>query len=169
MREAGRLALRSQEAITAGSELEKSVVSFETGLRGYVGSGDRRALAPYNAAQRLYRPQLARLRRLARGDAEQERAVATISEAIDDYLALWATPLLQLVRDQPEVARSQVNNIQGRERVNRIRTAFDQLFARERSVADSRARSAERRADLGRALGIGGAFVIVGLLLLVGL
>jgi hypothetical protein len=32
-RDAGRLALRSQEAITAGTDLEKTVISLENGLR----------------------------------------------------------------------------------------------------------------------------------------
>ena len=35
-RAAGKVALRSQEAITAGSELQKSTISLENGLRGFV-------------------------------------------------------------------------------------------------------------------------------------
>jgi CHASE3 domain sensor protein len=36
---AGRLALRSQQAIGAGSALETSLVNLENGVRGYVASG----------------------------------------------------------------------------------------------------------------------------------
>src|SRR4051812_18284629 len=46
-RDAGQLALRSQEAITAGSELQKSVITLENGLRGYVASGKERTLDPW--------------------------------------------------------------------------------------------------------------------------
>src|SRR2546430_9587703 len=53
-RGAGRLALRSQQAITAGTQLEKSVNSLETGLRGYVASGAQVALEPYDASRRVY-------------------------------------------------------------------------------------------------------------------
>src|SRR5204862_202568 len=43
-RDAAKLALRSQEAITAGTELEKTVISLENGLRGYVASGREQQL-----------------------------------------------------------------------------------------------------------------------------
>ena len=53
-RDAGRLALSSQQAITAGAQLEKSINSLETGLRGFVASGKDESLQPYNAARRIY-------------------------------------------------------------------------------------------------------------------
>src|SRR4051812_50049321 len=46
-RDAGQLALRSQEAITAGSEVQKSVITLENGLRGFVGRGKERTLEPW--------------------------------------------------------------------------------------------------------------------------
>ncbi len=49
-RDAGKLALRSQEAITAGSELQKSVISLENGLRGFVASGKDKSLEPWRQA-----------------------------------------------------------------------------------------------------------------------
>src|SRR4051795_8626646 len=59
-RDAGKLALRSQEAITAGSELQKSVISLENGLRGFVASGRDRSLEPWNAALKEYPTQARR-------------------------------------------------------------------------------------------------------------
>jgi len=53
-RDAGRLALRSQEAITAGTELEKTVINLENGLRGYVASGRASSLGPWNAGLKAY-------------------------------------------------------------------------------------------------------------------
>src|SRR3954467_8096798 len=63
-RDAGKLALRSQEAITAGTELEKTVVNLENGLRGYVASGNERQLQPWNANIKLYPAQVRKLERL---------------------------------------------------------------------------------------------------------
>src|SRR5690348_14036065 len=60
-RDAGQLALRSQEAITAGSELQKSVISLENGLRGYVASGRERSLEPWTQALSQYPGQVRRL------------------------------------------------------------------------------------------------------------
>jgi signal transduction histidine kinase len=166
-RDAGRLALRSQQAITAGAQLEKSVNSLETGLRGFVASGKDQSLEPYNAARRIYPRQLRRLRAMVKGDRVEDAQVARISDAIDDYLSLWAVPLLGIALDRPEAARAIIVNRNGRERVAQIRTAFDALFARERSVAHERERRAERRTKLGRALGIGGAILALGLSALV--
>src|SRR5918999_570131 len=53
-RDAGKLALRAQEAITAGTELQRSVVSLENGLRGYVASGKERSLEPWTEALEQY-------------------------------------------------------------------------------------------------------------------
>jgi signal transduction histidine kinase len=166
-RDAGRLALRSQQAITAGAQLEKSVNSLETGLRGFVASGKDQSLAPYNAARRIYPRQLRRLRAMINGDPAEVAQVARISDAIDDYLSLWAVPLLAIAVDRPQAARAIIVNRNGRERVAQIRTAFDALFARERSVAHERERRAERRTKLGRALGIGGAILALALSALV--
>ena len=45
-RDASRTAFRSQEALTAGSQHEKSLITIENGLRGYVASRRERFLAP---------------------------------------------------------------------------------------------------------------------------
>src|SRR3954468_23779011 len=63
-RDAGKLALRSQEAITAGTELEKTVISMESGLRGYVASARERQLQPWNAGLKAYPAQVRGLERL---------------------------------------------------------------------------------------------------------
>ena len=120
-RDAGRLALRSQQAITAGAQLEKSVNSLETGLRGYVASGADIALEPYHAARRIYPSQLRKLRALVKGDRIEEAQVNRISEAIDDYISLWAVPLLGIALDRPEAARAIIVNSNGRARVAQIR------------------------------------------------
>src|SRR4051794_25014177 len=41
-----RLAFRSQEALAAGNQLEKSLITIENGLRGYVASRRERFLDP---------------------------------------------------------------------------------------------------------------------------
>jgi signal transduction histidine kinase len=168
-RDAGRLALRSQQAITAGAQLEKSVNSLETGLRGYVASGAEVALGPYNASRRVYPAQLHRLRALVKGDRIEEQQVNRISEAIDDYISLWAVPLLGIALDRPAAARAIIVNSNGRARVAQIRNAFDALYARERAIARERERHAEHRSNLGRALGIGGALLALGLTAIVAL
>jgi signal transduction histidine kinase len=168
-RDAGRLALSSQQAITAGAQLETSVNSLETGLRGFVASGKPESLAPYNAGRRIYPGQLRHLRGMVGNDAIEIGQVKRISEAIGDYISFWALPLLAIARDRPDAARAIIVNRNGRQRIAQIRNSFNALYARERSVAHQRERRAEHRTKLGRTLGIGGAILALGLSAIVAL
>ena len=122
-RDAARSAFRSQEALTAGSQLEKSLISIENGVRGYVASGRERFLTPATQSLGAYPRELRALRRLVDDDVGQQRRVADIGEAIDDYVLLWARPLISLARERPAQARSVVVTNGGRERLDAIRGA----------------------------------------------
>src|SRR3954453_6502756 len=53
-RDAARSAFRSQEALAAGNQLEKSLITIENGVRGYVASRRERFLDPANEALSSY-------------------------------------------------------------------------------------------------------------------
>jgi signal transduction histidine kinase len=163
LRDAGRLALRSQEAITAGSELQKSVINLDNGLRGYVASGRERFLDPWNAGLRAYRGQLRQLDRLVSDDSRSRARVRAISTEIDDYVNLWGRPLLSLARDRLPAARSALVTGAGRDRIDSIRQQFASLFARERAVAAARERKAESSSGEATAAGVGGLALVLGL------
>jgi signal transduction histidine kinase len=159
-RDAARLALRSQEAITAGSELQKSVISLETGLRGFVASGRDRSLEPWNDGLRQYPQQVDALKDLVSDVPSQQASVMQIESEIDDYVALWGRPLLDLGRDDLPSARSVIVNATGRLRIVKIRNDFAKLFTAERAVARSREDRAEGRSTLGIGAGMGGLALV---------
>jgi signal transduction histidine kinase len=167
LRDAGRAAVLAQQAVTAGTELERSVVSLDNGLKGYVATGKRSQLAPFDIARRQYPRQVARLQRLAAGDIQLRREAQRISGEITDYVQLWAVPLLGVARDDLEVARSVIVNSTGRVRVDRIRSAFDAMFGRARREAAAREHRADQRSRLAIGMGIAGialVLVLTGLL-----
>src|SRR4051812_11449736 len=147
-RDAGRLAIRSQEAITAGSELQKSVINLENGLRGFVASGRERSLQPWYAALREYPEQARKLATLVSDEPAQQAQVRRITTDIDDYVNLWGKPLLALARDRLPSARSVIVNGVGRLRIDAIRAEFERLFEQERDVAATRERRSEGRSSL---------------------
>jgi signal transduction histidine kinase len=155
-RDAGQLALRSQEAITAGSELQKSVISLENGLRGFVASGKERSLDPWNAALKEYPGQADRLGQLVSDEPAQQARVRQIRSEIQDYVGLWGRPLLSLARVQIFSARAVIVGGRGRVRIDDIRRDFAALFSQERAVAASREHRAEGRSALAIGAGIGG-------------
>jgi CHASE3 domain sensor protein len=70
-RDAARAAFRSQEALTAGSQLEKSLINIENGLRGYVASGRERFLRPATRSLAEWPAELQALSRLLSDDPGQ--------------------------------------------------------------------------------------------------
>jgi signal transduction histidine kinase len=163
-RDAARSAFRSQEALTAGNQLEKSLITIENGLRGFVAGGSRnrdRFLQPATAALETYPRDLDRLDRLVADDPGQKQRVAKIAGMIDDYVRLWARPLVELGRTRPDSARSVVVTNGGRERLDEINRAFASLFARERGVITAREARAEQRSSRSIAFGAGGLALVL--------
>lgn len=160
-RDAGRLALRSQEAVTAGTELETTVVSLENGLRGYVATGRERQLDPWKAGLKAYPGQVRKLEELVADVPSQQAQVRRIKEQIDDYVNLWATPLLRLARQRLEVAQSVSITGTGRVRIDELRASFERLSRRERALAVSRERKAERTSSRAMVAGWGGLGLLV--------
>jgi len=160
-RDAGRLALRSQEAITAGTELEKTVINLENGLRGYVGTGRETSLRPWNSGLAIYPGQVRRLAGLVSDEPAQQAQVEAIKEQIADYVNLWAKPLLALARQRQRVAQTVMTTGTGRVRIDEVRSSFQTLFAQERAVARARENSAESRSDKAIAAGLGGLALLL--------
>jgi signal transduction histidine kinase len=160
-RDAGKLALRSQEAITAGSELQKSVISLENGLRGFVASGRDKSLDPWRLALRQYPDQARRLASLVSDEPAQQAQVRAITSDIGDYVNLWGKPLLALARDRLDAARSVIVAGTGRFRIDAIRASFEKLFEQERAVAASREHRAEGRSALAIGAGFGGLALLL--------
>src|SRR3954452_24367399 len=160
-RDAGKLALRSQKAITAGTELEKTVISLENGLRGYVASGRESQLESWNAGLKVYPAQVRKLERLVSDVPSQQTQVRAIKGQIDDYVNLWATPLLRLARQRLEVAQSVAITGTGRVRIDQLRGSFGRLFNAEQSLAVRREHSAENTSSSAIAAGWGGLVLLV--------
>ena len=163
LRDAGRLALSSQEAVTAGSELQRSVLNLESGLRGYVATGRDRELEPWKQGLQTYPTQLRRLEDLTSEDVRSRARVRAIQTEVDDYVNLWGRPLLELADERLPAARDAFATGTGRARIDSIRSHFAALNAREREVAAQREQRAESRSDAAVAAGVLGLALVFGL------
>jgi signal transduction histidine kinase len=160
-RDAARSAFRSQDALAAGNQLEKSLITIENGVRGYVASRRERFLDPANEALSSYPGEVRRLSSLVGDDRGQQARARQIGVEIDDYVRLWARPLIAVARDRPAQARSIVVTNGGRLRLATIQRDFAHLFARERAVIDAREASAEQRSSRAIAIGAGGLALVL--------
>jgi signal transduction histidine kinase len=160
-RDAARVAFRSQQALSLANQLEKSLLSIESGLNRYVTTRESRYLGTVTRELAAYPEATRRLVRLVSDDPGQQARVAALSEAIRDYDEFWVKSLIEIVsEDGFEEARSQVETNGGRARLDRVRGQFESLFDRERAVIRAREDAAERGSARAIGLGIGGLALV---------
>ena len=143
---------RSQQAVVTAIRLEKLVLDLETGMRGYVITGDRRFLEPYQAARRALPIESARLRSLAPGPWSAE-----IARRWRSYLNDYAMPLVRRAARSPGAARATVATGEGKRRVDHMRDLIDPFVQRENAVAIRDQQRVEKAEHSGIVLGVIGS------------
>ncbi|HEX7255456.1 MAG TPA: ATP-binding protein [Gaiellaceae bacterium] len=159
----------SNEVTAAAVSLQKLVVDFETGLRGFVLTGDERFLNPALNASDEIDQHGENLERLVSESPEQVRRVRALRTAIDDYIEDFSIPLVEIFRDNPAAVRSTLATEEARRHTNGIRARFDILLATEAARADARAASAETQSTRAIVLGAAGLVACALLIVLFGL
>jgi signal transduction histidine kinase len=137
-------ARRSQEVIATANRLQTLVVDMETGLRGFVITGNERQLKPWRDAHRRYPAEVKRLVRLTESNPGQRLRARTIGEAIREYLFYYSEPLIKFMRGNPGLARRVAASETSNNRVNAIRERFTVFLNREAELARERDDQASR-------------------------
>ena len=163
LRTSERLALHSQEVLTAANQLERLVVDVETGQRGFVITNKEKFLDPWRDARRALPGASQRLEQLTAGDRQHEQA-ERIGRAAAAYVQDYSVPLVNAARRDPDSVRTEAATDEGRQKIDAIRAEFDRLVAAERSLAVARERQSDAAA--GRAIvatvgGLAGSALLV--------
>jgi signal transduction histidine kinase len=159
---------RSKNVTTSALQLEKLVLDLETGLRGYVLTGNADFLQPYTSAKELLGD--ARRDLLARTEDEpgqQKRAVA-INRSIIQYMGDYARPVLLIAKDNLGAAKDATQN-EGTFRIDQLQRDFKNFIAAENELAASHKRSADTKSRHAIELGVAGSVASTILILLFGL
>jgi CHASE3 domain sensor protein len=138
--------LRTGTYLDATINVERSAVDAETGLRGYVITGDRAFLAPERSAESAMPAATSALRRAAAQDGEFVTQAAQLASAARAYLARYVPQVIDQVRRNPGGARSVTTTALGKRLVDAIRL---QTAALERQISARQA--ARQRAARGSA------------------
>ena len=144
--------VRSEERVTAASRTVRRTVDLETGLRGYLLTGDESFLEPTRRAQAQLPAVLDELERLSAGEpavAARARAAAQQVRAyqayIDDEIAAGPG------RSRPELLAAAE---QGRARLDAVRASLDSLINDELRRVARLERDADATADRARIIGL---------------
>jgi signal transduction histidine kinase/DNA-binding response OmpR family regulator len=155
-------ARRSSDLLTQSFAVERSVVDLETGLRGFLLTGQTGFLDPYDQARAHLPGEIMILRTLARGPVEQ-REVNGIASSISSYIADYADPLVasggRLSLNEKIAVTSS-----GKQLVDAIRGRFDAFDAGDAALRQRQRLSANHKSSLAIAVAVTG--LVVSLLLL---
>jgi signal transduction histidine kinase len=154
VRDSAELARHTTTELAQAAEVETLILDMETGLRGFTITRDGSFLEPWNTARRAF-PQKARA--LARfSDRSAARALIRKIEVDGrSYIESYGIPLIQAVRRNDPSARGPATgglafSVQGKIRVDELRSQFDRFAAVERATLDARRDAAD--ADFTRAI-----------------
>ncbi|MBA2331786.1 MAG: CHASE3 domain-containing protein, partial [Actinobacteria bacterium] len=147
LREANEREARSKDVTEATLQLEKLVVDVETGLRGFTLTGNPRFLQPYTAAVAAWPERQAVFLERASIDSDQLRRGTQITKLIARYVEDYAEPVIDLVAESSDAARSAGVTIEGKQQTDAIRGRFTRFLAEENKLARRAAATASSRSD----------------------
>ena len=158
-----RSAGHAERILSHAAAAERHVVDVETGLRGYLLTGDAAFLEPYQSGRVGYRADLAAMELLVT-DPAQRRRLGELRRASDAYVEGYAVPL-RLRGADLSPAEILDDTAVGKRRLDALRARFDTFNRAEERISASRRDRAAARGDrsiLIAAAGVaGGALVLL--------
>ena len=157
----------TQRVLLELTAYESLLKDAETGQRGYLYTGDRRYLEPYDFALRQGNPHVDKLAELTADNAKQQEHVARLRLLKQRKLAELAETLALAEAGKHQEARALVMSDAGRQTMVEIRNLVEQMSAEERALEATRlvAVTASTRALI-RTLYLTTLLLAVGLVLL---
>ena len=144
LRDSARLSRHASDELVASDAIEKVVIDLETGVRGYVITGEARFLEPWNGARVALPARASTLERLASDNPDELRRTRQIGQDITGYIRDYATPVVDAVRRHEAWPRSVAATDERKRRVDALRAAVDGL----RTVEQARIVVRQQRADV---------------------
>lgn len=151
-RESVDAALRQAGINAALKDYVAAVRDAESGQRGYLLTGNRVYLAPYEEAQAMVPRNLERLQVLAGRDPQLKRSVSVLAGLADDKMVELRDTVALADAGRRDEALARVRTGEGEALMENIRAESDAFAAREDDRATARRVSLERRRRLGRVL-----------------
>jgi signal transduction histidine kinase len=159
---------RSKNVTTSALQLEKLILDLETGLRGYVLTGNSDFLQPYTTAKKQLRPARDDLLSKTEGEPNQQAKARHINTSIDAYMAEYVRPVLFIAQSSLGAAKDLAQN-EGTFRIDQLQEDFKVFIADEDKLAASHKSSADTKSRHAIELGVVGSVASTILILLFGL
>jgi signal transduction histidine kinase len=161
-----RRAKQSEDVLVATNRLERLIVDMEDGQRGFLLTGSEQFLQPWVAGRAQYPPQADALEKLVAGNDEEHARAENLVQAGNSYLNDYSVPLIAAARRDRASVDVVSATAQGKQRVDAMRTQFDQLLSVEARLAMERRDHADtvtNRALIAAAGGLTGSVLLIAL------
>ncbi|MBD2355797.1 response regulator [Tolypothrix sp. FACHB-123] len=124
-------------------DLNSKLQQAETGQRGYIITGEKRYLEPYQAAIKSLDQPLTQLRSLTTDNSNHQRRLDMLQPLIDERLKVMEK-IIELRQNQGlEAARKEILNDEGKRLMDRIRTLTDEMKIEENQLLNQRSNKAK--------------------------
>jgi CHASE3 domain sensor protein len=155
---------RSVVDLRAADQLEKLLVDMETGLRGFVITGEERFLEPWTEGRAAF-PGEARSAASADSDNPVQAArLQAITDAATSYIEDYGVPLIEAKRRGDTSASSVATTQLGKDRVDGLRALFSEYADAERSIyltLQDAADGATNVATVAAGVGLGASVLLI--------
>lgn len=141
-RSSRRLAVHSTAEISSANRAEKLLLDLETGVRGYVITRQERFLEPWRAARTEFPRQAAAFADLA-DDPEGRSRARQVERSGKAYVEDYSAPLVAAARRGDHSANSLARTLEGKRRVDALRSAFENYVRREQTLLARREQAVE--------------------------
>lgn len=162
--EASRATAHMSAVLTTTSDMLMAVVDQESGLRGFLNSGDASFLDPYHAGAGRYAAAFKKASLLVADMPALEQRFGELDDVVQKWTAEFSEPTIALVRDPQSRAQAMASAAQGdgRSRMDRIRTIATELRAwQQADMQQRRAIREEAFAEARTASIVGGLLSIM--------
>ncbi len=155
--------VHTYEVLAQVEDIVAAMVDRETGIRGYLLSGDEGFLAPYEAGTKNYKVAFDKAVQLTSDNATQQKRFAELDALVNGWVSEVAEKEIALMKDPATVEQARAMEISGAGKtwMDGIRAKAAEISADEAGLLDTRARDAAEAADKARLTLIEGAAATV--------
>jgi methyl-accepting chemotaxis protein len=141
--------VHTYEVLESGSDVVSAMINQETGVRGFLVSGDDKFLAPYQSGQELFNREFAQVKSLTSDNAAQQQRLDQVKILADKWKSQVAEVEIGLMRNAAtrEQARAMEASGAGKTAMDGIRDIMNQFDKTERDLLVVRKAAREAAAN----------------------
>ena len=145
MNSTARMTVHTYEVLEQLSGLVSAMINQETGVRGYLVSGDAGFLAPYGAGQKQFQAAAAKVGSLTSDNATQQKRLDQVKAFASDWATNIAQREIALMKDPATQAKARELEASGagKKAMDGLRAVVQEMDKEERSLLSVRAAAAD--------------------------